>query len=64
MQRSPHRKPPNWTYGRGYLWAPGRAKPDAVETSARVDFCGSCVRRPALWFCTCAHSPSPPVLAG
>eukprot|EP00969_Alexandrium_andersonii_P265148 11718219-Alexandrium_andersonii.AAC.1 len=51
-------------YGRGYLWAPGRVKPDAAETSARADFCGNCVRRTVPLHCACVHSPSPPLPTG
>eukprot|EP00969_Alexandrium_andersonii_P174348 7708679-Alexandrium_andersonii.AAC.1 len=34
-----------WTYGRGQIWAPGRVKPDAVETPVRTDFRDCCSRR-------------------
>eukprot|EP00969_Alexandrium_andersonii_P347276 15354092-Alexandrium_andersonii.AAC.1 len=51
-------------YGCAYLWALGRVKPDAAETSARMDFCGSCTRRTAPLPCTCVRSPSPPANTG
>eukprot|EP00969_Alexandrium_andersonii_P229900 10153539-Alexandrium_andersonii.AAC.1 len=51
-------------HGRGCLWAPGRVKPDAAETSARADFCGGRARRAVPLLCTCVRSPSPPAHAG